>query len=504
MFLLCRTAFVTFLALLVAFSSIGCRSVEDTDGSSPDASQDLDGKADNFRSQRRFEVLLTEPHCDLCDRADRDYLLAHSKIIARTVELIDGARESVDIAQFTFSRAEIEQALERAHQRGVTVRLAMNHGQRDGDNVANRLLAKGLDVRFIQGVESSSFYGLMHAKYMIVDGNSLVTGSNNWSSTGPSINEENTIVLQGATSDPMLAAFRCNFEKIWDNDTDGASACSTREVWFTPNFSAFAALRSEIRAARRSINVLMHHLIFENAIRELTAAAERGVQVRVIINAEDRESITGPRWEQFFAAGGQVRFKQTNPNAFQLMHHKLAVIDDRILFNGSGNWSGSAFFNNFEFFVRYDHEPVVAPFISLFERLWTWSLTQDSLERGYTAAEQAIFESLDDLSSEEPTLFFFADGRVPAGDTLRTVRQEVLLDSFVAWPDEDSLFSVFFFVMSQEDNDLVFADELNDIGPMSFERFPVTLSNQGSYEAVIEVHSDSLTAHGDSIRIDRL
>jgi len=372
-----------------------------------------------------------------------------------------------------------------------------------GSNVANRLLAAGLDVRFIEGQEAGSFKGLMHAKCMIVDADKLVTGSNNWSSTGPSINEENTIVMQAPSQDSLLTAFRCNFEKIWENDAEGAATCSTSEVAFTPGFGAFAALRTALRASTQSIDVLMHHLLFENALRELTRAANRGVKVRVIVNAEDRDSISGARWDEFFAAGGEVRYKRTNADAFQIMHHKLAVIDNKVLFNGSGNWSGSAFFNNFEFFVRYDVPEVVEPFNGLFARLWSWSLTADSLDAGHSAAEQAIFERVEGAEREGLEFFLFADGRVPAGSTLRTLQQNVTLNYFVAWPETDALVDIAVSVWSDYERDYTVAELLSGIGPMSFDSYPIELSEPGDYEALVEVTAGAAVVYGDSIKVER-
>jgi phosphatidylserine/phosphatidylglycerophosphate/cardiolipin synthase-like enzyme len=126
-------------------------------------------------------------------------------------------------------------------------------------------------------------------------------------------------------------------------------------------------------------------LLFDDAIKELTKAARKeNVRVRVVVNAADRSELEGRLWDEFFAAGGEVRFKQTNADAFQIMHHKLVVLDGETLIVGSGNWSGSAFFNNWEFYVRNRDAQVVQPFSEAFERLWSWSLTGDSLDRGLT------------------------------------------------------------------------------------------------------------------------
>lgn len=358
------------------------------DAFTPDAA--VGGKADDFADGRQWQVLLTNPHCDLCLPADKSHLLATSPIIARVLELVEGAQTSIEVAQFTFSNRDIEAALVAAHARGVDVRLGMNIAQQNGDTVAKRLADAGLDVRFVEGKQRSSFNGLQHAKYMLVDDSTLLMGSNNWSSTGTSINNENTVVLTSSPDDPLIAAFDCNFEAIFDSRLDDSAKCSNDEVKFTPSSAAFSMIRDEIRLAEGSVDVLMHHLVFDDAVKLLAQTAERGVTVRVIVNAADRDEIKGSGWDRFFAGGGQIRFKQTNPDAFQIMHHKLVVIDDRLLINGSGNWSGSAFFNNYEFYVRHAQPQVVGPFVDNFDRLWQWSLTAESLDAGRTAAEQEV------------------------------------------------------------------------------------------------------------------
>ncbi len=368
-------------ALLLVVCTAAC-SAEPTSSDDPWG----DGKADGFAADRVIDVVLTEPFCDVCTAADKAVLQERSPITKQMIALLDGAEQTATIANFTFSVRPIEEAVLRAKARGVAVRVAMDKGQELGDTVATRLLAAGVDVRFVAGGGSPA--GLQHAKFMLVDGRTLATGSNNWSSTGTSINEESTIVIRSVAEDPLLGGFACHFEAIWTADHAGAGACSTSEVKFTPSSAAVKMLEEEIRRSAKSIDVLMHHLAFDDLVKELAKAAERGVRVRVIVNAADRVEHTGAAWDRLFAAGGTIRYKQTEPALFQLMHHKLAIVDDRVVVNGSGNWSGSAFFKNFENFVRYRDPRIARPYRALFDRLWLWSLSGASLDSGKTAAQQ--------------------------------------------------------------------------------------------------------------------
>lgn len=344
--------------------------------------------ADSTEARGEVEVLLTEPYCDVCTAEDKNLLAARSPIVAKVVELVDGATASVDVAQFTFSSKPIEAALLRAHERGVAVRVAMDSAQDQAGSVARRLRDAGLEVRFVKGGEGGPHTGIMHAKFMLVDGQTLLTGSNNWSSTGTSINEENTIVLRLPESDPRIVGHACQFEAIWARNLIAPSTCSNAGVAFSPSGAGQKLVRSALREATQSIDVLMHHLTDQDMVKELARAAERGVRVRVIVNAADRAEHAGRNWDRLFAAGGRIRYKQVNAEQFQLMHHKLAIVDDRILVNGSGNWSGSAFFKNFETFVRYDDPRILQPFRGLYHRLWAWSLDGASLDEGRPAHEQ--------------------------------------------------------------------------------------------------------------------
>lgn len=362
-------------------------------GSDADEYEDpwADGKADGLAEQRAIEVLFNEPYCDVCSAEDKTVLQQRSPIPRRLVELVDSATATIEIANYTFSVRAIEEALLRAKARGVQIRIAMDKGQEMGDTVATRLRTAGIDVRFVAGAGEPA--GLQHAKFMIVDALTLATGSNNWSSTGTSINEESTLVIRSVDGDPLLGGFACHFSAIWEHDLDRVASCSTPEAKFTPSSAPIKMLEEELRRSQKSIDVLMHHLAFDDLVKELAKAAERGVAVRVIVNAADRAEHTGAAWTRLAAAGGKIRFKQTNAELYQLMHHKLAIVDDRIVINGSGNWSGSAFFKNFENYVRYRDPRIARPYRELFDRLWLWSLSGAALDGGLTAAQQHADET---------------------------------------------------------------------------------------------------------------
>ncbi len=162
-----RSAFLTItvrLRLVLLLALAACTgSAPDDDGHGPG------GKADDpFASSREVNVVLTNPNCDQCSSADKDFLRERSPIIAEVVAAIGASKESLDIAQLTFSVREIEAAIVDAKSRGLTIRMETNKGQENGDNVSTRLL--GVDVRFVVGKDLGERFGLQHAKFLIADG----------------------------------------------------------------------------------------------------------------------------------------------------------------------------------------------------------------------------------------------------------------------------------------------------------------------------------------------
>ncbi len=382
------------LALTATLGIAACGPASSDFAPNPDKADGLSCSAVQECGTRDIEVIFTNPFCDECTSEEKAVLLERSEIIARVVQLLDDAMVTVDIAQYTFSRRSIEEAIIRAKDRGVTVRLAMDSGQDRSGSLSRRLQDAGVDVRFITGkAVTPDRSGILHTKYVIVDETTLLTGSNNWSSTGTSINNENTMVIRAQPGDEILEGFACHFEAIWGAKPDEANACSGENVFFTPGSAARLMIRDSIRAAETSIDVLMHHLTFDDLAKELAKAQESGVSVRVIVNEADQDEVSGKSFKRLLDAGGQIHFKRVNEDAFQFMHNKLAIIDGKLLINGSGNWSGSAFFSNYENFVRYYEPQVVRQFEDLFDRLWSWSISAEGLSQDLTAAEQQAQEN---------------------------------------------------------------------------------------------------------------
>ena len=147
---------------------------------------------------------------------------------ARVAELIADAEMTIDIAMYSFSNADISDALEDAVDRGVEVRFLFETANKDrkldGSDLQNsksgRLEEVGVDVRWVNKI--------MHHKFMIVDGPrddatladsaELVSGSANWSFGGATRYDENTLFMSGYPE--MALSLQHEFDHLWNHSRE--------------------------------------------------------------------------------------------------------------------------------------------------------------------------------------------------------------------------------------------------------------------------------------------
>ncbi|MFB6350912.1 MAG: phospholipase D-like domain-containing protein [Bradymonadaceae bacterium] len=170
---------------------------------------------------------LTSAVADYCERAPRrsaDVIFSPKRYdnshLVHTVELIDQAEQSIDVAMYSFGDQKVLDALERAVNRGVKVRMIYNKTEEErdeGDNTMSaKLEKKGINVRYVNRV--------MHHKFVIIDGprknlrqassTTLVTGSGNWSYGAATQYDENTVTLKGDAEAALR--FQDEFNLMWE------------------------------------------------------------------------------------------------------------------------------------------------------------------------------------------------------------------------------------------------------------------------------------------------
>ena len=125
------------------------------------------------------------------------------------VGLIDNTGKTIDIAVYSITRQSITDAIIRAHQRGVVVRMVVDESQAGGvgSRVAS-LETSGINLKRIVHTGSAQ----MHHKFAVIDDRITITGSFNWTTNAVMNNDENFVVI---TSARVAGEFQTEFERLW-------------------------------------------------------------------------------------------------------------------------------------------------------------------------------------------------------------------------------------------------------------------------------------------------
>lgn len=108
------------------------------------------------------------------------------------VEMINLARDRVMLAGYGFTNRTIAQALKRANDRGVSVRVVLDRSnQRSTYTGATYLVNAGVNVCL------DFHYPIMHQKFIVAD-DMMAFGSMNFTQAGNTKNSENFNIFHGA------------------------------------------------------------------------------------------------------------------------------------------------------------------------------------------------------------------------------------------------------------------------------------------------------------------
>jgi phosphatidylserine/phosphatidylglycerophosphate/cardiolipin synthase-like enzyme len=292
-------------------------------------------------------------------------------VARRVTAFLGEARKSLDLALYDVRLPGepgdlVAGALRDATARGVRVRIAYNadHDERlfpPPPSTAPELLeAQPFDTRGVPGIPD-----LMHHKYVVRDGESVWTGSANWTTDSWTIQEN---VILTAASPQLAAEFSQNFDELWrSNDVSDSGHRDPRRLeleghaaraWFTPGHGEELSQRiaEAIGTARRRVRIASPVITAGPVLGTLAeVAAEARVDVRGVVDRTQMEGVvyqwrTNGRsaWKIPILASvlshadfkGKPSVAWTPESIHDFMHAKVTVCDDT-LFAGSFNLSRS-------------------------------------------------------------------------------------------------------------------------------------------------------------------
>ena len=286
----------------------------------------------------------------------------------RLVDKLGTATGQVDAALYDLDAAPIADALIKAHDRGVRVRVVTETDNID-DSEIGRLQEVGIPV-----VDDGARDGLMHHKFIVIDERYVWTGSYNTTYNGAHKNENNVVLIDSV----MLAynftqEFRELFLEAQPGKSSGAFVAYPKielsdgtEVftYFSPAGGTNASLIREIASAEKSIHFMAFSFTHDALGDAMRDRFKSGIAVRGVF--EERQVDKYSEYEAMKAAGLPVIIDESRGT----MHHKVIVIDGETVITGSYNFSNNAEKrNNENLLIIKGNREIAAAYLSEFERI---------------------------------------------------------------------------------------------------------------------------------------
>jgi len=278
------------------------------------------------------------------------------------IRYINRAKYTLDVAIYNFSIAgisNIANALNQAYARGVTIRVVTDAS---AGNSGIPELTGG-----IKRIARPSGDGIMHDKFMIVDGKSsdpmdpiVWTGSCNWTAQNINTDDNNILFIQDMS---LAKIYLLEFEEMWGSTTNDPDPSNAKfgidktdntphdviiagipmEVYFSPSDGVNSLIINHINQADADIEIFTMLITRDDIGDALYDQAIAGIDERVVI---DNSSSSGSTVVETLTNTLGNRFREFGEPG--LLHSKCMIVDqsaassDPFILTGSHNWSSSA------------------------------------------------------------------------------------------------------------------------------------------------------------------
>jgi len=345
-------------------------------------------------------------------------------------ELFDNARHEILIGQFyavnkpgsVFSK--VVERLAAAGQRGVKIRFLLDQkgvGLSEQSTIEQLKAIPNLELRVID-FNKLTGNGIIHAKYLVVDGAAAYVGSQNfdWRSfehiheTGVRITEPKLVAqvqaifnqdwrAQALTMQGMVVPALNVARQPLNLQRDAMLLASPQAYNPAGVDDSEAALPALLAQAKSEVRVQLldyaplsygpkgtrpYYAVIDNAVR---AAANRGVKIKLLVSNWNLEALPQVYLKSLAILPNVEIRVATLPVAStgfipfaRVIHSKTMVIDNQIAWVGTSNWSGGYFdlSRNLEVVMR--NEKMAQRLAALQEQIWSSGYTQPlDINRNY-------------------------------------------------------------------------------------------------------------------------
>jgi phosphatidylserine/phosphatidylglycerophosphate/cardiolipin synthase-like enzyme len=162
-----------------------------------------------FGGKPSSSAAIPYPRTTLADDTPLEtYFSTHDKLADRVKAELNQAERSIRFLAFSFTHAKISEAMLAAHDEGVEVSGVFENSQAGGTSSKYQTLkAAGLPVYKDANPRN------MHHKFIVIDGQTVIAGSFNYSSNAEKSNDENIVIIRNRA---IAERFEDEFRRVRD------------------------------------------------------------------------------------------------------------------------------------------------------------------------------------------------------------------------------------------------------------------------------------------------
>lgn len=324
------------------------------------------------------------------------------KYYKATIDALESAEESIQIAIYSISDEKMVSILNKKKLDGVIVNIVVPKSKMAQHKYvfANTIL-KPVEVGSLSDVED--FSELMHHKFILIDSGGtnqqLLFGSSNLTYLQQKYDSSFLVVT---SEDSLIKIFQDEFNLLKENKY-GLKKISTGEfkpyafegfynngfinIWFGPGYkknSIKNRMIMEIDNAKSSIMVIGWRINDLDIYKALEKKAEEGVSVKIIMddyymwdelsianNFNGKAQVFSDSFMHVILDRRKDELKSELGDIFNsFVHHHTLIVDEKILFTGTNNWSQGGFHYNDESIIITDIKKFVNGYIHQFNYLY--------------------------------------------------------------------------------------------------------------------------------------
>ena len=293
----------------------------------------------------------------------------------RLVARLADAAMRVDAALYHLDSTPVADALIKAHNRGVQVRVVTEADNIDKPKIEDKSEIQRSQEVGIPVVDDGGDEGLMHHKFIVIDERYVWTGSYNTTYNGAYRNNNNVILIDSV---PLAYNFTQEFRELFLDAQVGKSAgafiaypkitlADGMQVftYFSPGSDTISPLLTAINSAEKSIHFMAFAFTHDTLGDAMRDRFKSGIDVRGVFEKRQTDNPYS-EYKTMKAAGLPVVLDKNRGT----MHHKVIVIDEETVITGSYNFSKNAEKRNDEnLLIIKGNREIAAAYLAEFEKI---------------------------------------------------------------------------------------------------------------------------------------